>query len=190
MFDALGAAPLNHLLRGNGWAREALQPHAGKTVCFRCVPFENRLTVCANGEVTTAARDVAADLTVTLTPGLMLRAAARDEGLWREVAIEGDTVLGAVIHRLWRDLRWDAEEDLSKLFGDIAAHRMAESGRTLRNWMKSGGDNLARSFAEYLTEEQPLVTAKSDLSRFNADVDRLRDDIARIDKRIDKLAAR
>ncbi len=190
MIDALSGALLNHLLRSNGWAREALQRHAGKTVCFRCLPFENRLTICAGGEVTPAARDAATDLTLTLTPAFIMRAAARDESLWREVAIEGDTALGTVIHRLWRDLRWDAEEDLSKLFGDIAAHRMAESGRTLQRWMKSGGDNLARSFAEYLTEEQPLIAAKSDLSSFNTEVDRLRDDIARIDKRIEKLAAR
>lgn len=184
MFDALAGAPLNHLLRANTWAREALQPHAGKVACFRCMPFETRLAVLDSGEVAPAASGATPDLTLTLTPGLMLRAAARDDSVWRDVAVDGDTALGNVIHRLWRDLRWDVEEDLSRVFGDIAAHRMAESGRTLQRWARSGGDNLAHSFTEYWTEEQPLIAAKSDVSRFNAGVDRLRDDVARLEKRI------
>ncbi|MGE0558206.1 MAG: SCP2 domain-containing protein [Burkholderiales bacterium] len=190
MFDALAGAPLNHLLRASAWARTELQAHAGKVACFRCAPFETRLVILDSGEVAPAAAGAIPDLTLTLTPGLMLRAAARDDSVWRDVAIDGDTALGSVIHRLWRDLRWDAEEDLAKVFGDITAHRMAESGRTLQRWAQSGGDNLARTFAEYWTEEQPLVAAKQDLLQFNADVDRLRDDVARIEKRIAGLIAR
>lgn len=190
MFDALAGAPLNHLLGANPWAREVLKPHAGKVACFRCLPFETRLAVLDSGEVAAAAGDAQPDVTLSLTPGLMLRAAARDEGVWREVAVDGDTALGAAIHRLWRELRWDAEEDLSRLFGDIAAHRMAESGRLLQRWARSGGDNLARSFAEYWTEEQPLIAAKADLLQFNTDIDRLRDDVARLEKRITSLRPR
>lgn len=190
MFDALAGTPLNHLLRANAWARDALQPHAGKTACFRCPPFETRLTVLDSGEVAPAVADAVPAVTLTLTPGLMLRVAARDDAVWRDIAVEGDTALGNTIHQLWRHLRWDAEEDLSRIFGDIAAHRMTESARTLQRWAQMSGDNLARSFAEYWTEEQPLVAAKSDVARFNADVDRLRDDIARIEKRIAELGAR
>ena len=190
MFDALAGAPLNHLLRANPWACAALQPHAGKVACFRCLPFETRLAILDSGEVVPAAAGAISDVTLTLTPGLMLRAAAHDDSLWREIGMEGDTAFGAVIHRLWRDLRWDVEEDLSRVFGDIVAHRMVESGRTLQRWAQSSGDNLARSFTEYWTEEQPLIAAKSDVLRFNADVDRLRDDIARLEKRIQGLAGR
>ena len=38
-------------------------------------------------------------------------------------ASETHTALGSVIHRLWRDLRWDAEEDLAKLFGDYQSRK-------------------------------------------------------------------
>lgn len=190
MFDALAGAPLNHLLRANGWARAVLQPHAGKVACFRCLPFETRLVVLDNGEVAPAAAAAAPDLTLTLTPGLVLRAAARDETVWRDVAVDGDTAFGNAVHRLWRDLQWDAEEDLARVFGDITAHRMAESGRSLQRWAQSGSDNLARSFAEYWTEEQPLIAAKSDLLQFNIEVDRLRDDVARLEKRIAGLPVR
>jgi ubiquinone biosynthesis protein UbiJ len=52
------------------------------------------------------------------------------------------------------------------------------------------GENLMRSFSEYWTEERPAVAAANDLAGFAADVDRLRDDLARLEKRISKLAAR
>ncbi len=120
----------------------------------------------------------------------MLRVAAKDETVWRDVIIDGDTALAEVIHHLWQHLRWDAEEDLSKVVGDAAAHRIAESGRTLQRWAQTSGDNLAHSFAEYWTEEQPLIAAKNDVARFTADVDQLRDDTARLEKRIELLFAR
>ncbi|MBX3663216.1 MAG: sterol-binding protein [Burkholderiales bacterium] len=190
MFDALAGAPLNHLLRASDWARKALQPHAGKVACFRCPPFETRLLILDSGEVRPAPAEVPPALTLTLTPGLMLRAAARDDSVWRDVQSEGDAALAATIHQLWRHLRWDAEEDLSKLVGDIAAHRIAESGRTLQRWAGAAGDNFARSAAEYWTEEQPLVAAKDDVAQFTAGVDRLRDDVARLEKRIKLLGRR
>lgn len=190
MFNSLTGAPLNHLLRANTWARTALQPHAGKVACFRCLPFEARLTVLDSGEVAAAVADATPAVTLTLTPGLMLRVAAQDDTAWRDVIIEGDTVFANTIHHLWRHLRWDIEEDLSKIFGDTVAHRMAESGRAVQRWAQASGDHLARTFAEYWTEEQPLIASKTDVARFNADVDQLRDDVARLEKRIAGLGAR
>jgi len=190
MFDAFAGAPLNHLLRANTWARDALKPHAGKTAAFRCLPFVTRLTVLDSGEVAPAAADAEPAVTLTLTPGLMLRVAAQDTGVWRDVVIDGDTAFAGAIHHLWQHLRWDAEEDLSKVVGDTAAHRIAESGRTLQRWAQASGNNLAHSFAEYWTEEQPLIATKNDLMRFNADVDQLRDDAARLEKRIELLRSR
>lgn len=190
MFDALAGAPLNHLLRANAWARDALRPHAGKIARFRCPPFDATLAVQESGEVAPAAAGAAPTVTLTLTPGLLLRVAARDDTVWRDLVIDGDTALAGTIHHLWRHLRWDVEADLSRVFGDVAAHRMAASGHALQRWAQMSGDNLARSFAEYWTEEQPLIAAKTDVARFNADVDQLRDDIARLEKRIARLGAR
>lgn len=186
--DALAGAPLNHLLRANAWARESLKPHAGKTVRLRCLPFSASLAILDSGEVAPAPADAVPDATLSVTPGLLLRMAAQDDSAWRDIAIDGDTAVAGAVHHLWRHLHWDAEEDLSRVFGDIAAHRMADSARTLQQWAKTSGENLARSFAEYWTEEQPVVAASADVARFNADVDALRDDLARLEKRVNRIA--
>jgi len=187
VLDAIVGAPLNHLLRANGWARDSLKPYAGKTVCVRCLPFYTSLQIVDSGEVSPAAAGAIPDATLSVTPGLLLRMATRDDSAWRDIGIEGDTALAGAVHHLWRHLRWDAEEDLSRLFGDIAAHRMAGTAHTFAQWARMSGENLSRSFSEYWTEERPAVAAASDLSRFAADVDVLRDDLARLEKRVAQL---
>jgi len=190
---ALGAAPvafLNHLLRGASWAREALKPHAGRTARFEMAPFALSLTVREDGGVLQAPPGANPDATVRLTPGLALRLSARDETAWREVEVAGDAEFAAAVNRIARNLRWDIEEDLSRVFGDIPAHRMAEGGRGLRRWGEQALENTGRSFAEYWTEEQPLIAGASDLEEFNRAVDQLRDDVARLEKRIDEAVSR
>lgn len=148
------------------------------------------LTVLASGEVASAATGAEPAATVRLGPGLLLRLAARDESAWREIDIAGDTDFASAIHHVARNLRWDVEEDLSRVFGDIAAHRMAETGRTFQRWGGQAAENTARAFAEYWTEEQPLIAGARDLEEFGRAVDQLRDDAARLEKCIENLANR
>lgn len=190
MLDQTAVAFINHLLRGASWAREALRRFAGKTARFDAAPFGFSFTVQDNGEVGAAAADAAPTVTITLTPGLALRIAARDETAWREIGVSGDTDFAAALNHVARNLRWDIEEDLSRVFGDIAAHRMAESGRVFRRWGEQAIENTGRSLAEYWTEERPLVASAQDLDQFNREVDRLRDDVARFDKRVEHLLNR
>lgn len=189
-FDSAAAGFINHLLRGASWARDEFKPFAGRTARIEAVPFALTLTVVENGEITPAAAGAAANVTLRLTPGLLLRLAARDENAWREIDIAGDADFASAIHHVARNLRWDVEEDLSRVFGDIAAHRMAEAGRTIRRWGEQAADNTARSFAEYWTEEQPLIATRRDLDEFGRAVDQLRDDTARLEKRIENHSNR
>jgi ubiquinone biosynthesis protein UbiJ len=183
----LVARPINHLLGRNSWALERLKPFAGKTARFECLPFALTLRVRPDGQVDIASQ-AAPDVTIRSTPGIAMRIAARDEAAWREVSVSGDIQFAAALDHVCRNLQWDTEEDLARFFGDIVAHRMALTGRTLQQWGAQATDNLARSFAEYWTEEQPLIASASDVERFNHDVDRLRDGIARLEKRMENLA--
>lgn len=184
------AAFINHLLRDASWAREELRRHAGKTAHLEVAPLALSLTVAHSGEITPAAPDAVAAVKVRLTPGLMLRLVTRDETAWREIDITGDTDFASAIHHVARNLRWDVEEDLSRVFGDVAAHRMAETGRSLRHWGEQAVENTGRAFAEYWTEERPLIAAARDLEEFGRAVDQLRDDAARLEKRIERLLSR
>lgn len=189
MIDAVVISSINRVLRRNSWALQRLQAHTGKTARVECATVRLDLTVLQGGEVANADTAATPQVTIALTPGVMLRVLMRDEAVWNEIAITGDTDFATAINHVWRNLRWDIEEDLARLFGDIVAHRMVQAGRTLDHWRAQSFDNLARSFAEYWTEEQPLIARALDVERFNRDVDQLRDDVARLSKRIDLLSA-
>jgi ubiquinone biosynthesis accessory factor UbiJ len=193
-FGSAAAGFINHLLRAASWARDELKTYTGRTARIEVAPFAFSLTVLESGEIGPAAADTIPAVTVKLTPGLMLRLAARDEKAWHEIDITGDTDFASTIHHIARNLRWDVEEDLSRVFGDVVAHRMAAAGRTVQHWGEEAADNTARSFAEYWTEEQPLIAARRDLDEFGRAVDQLRDDTARLEKRlenhIDRQAAK
>jgi ubiquinone biosynthesis protein UbiJ len=190
VFSPPVAAAINHLLQSASWARERLKPFAGKTARFTLAPFAVTLAIRASGEVedsTESARPP--DAGFTLTPGVALRMLAADRGAWREVEVSGDIALAHEILAIAQNLRWDIEEDLSRVFGDIAAHRMTQAGGDFRRWQRQTADSLARSAVAYWTEEQPLIAAKQDIERFLREVDALRDDVARIEKRIEQLTA-
>lgn len=190
MLDSAVAGAINHLLRGAAWAREELKRHAAKTARIEALPVVLSLVVLDNGEVSAATKNAVPAATVVLTPGLMLRLAARDESAWKEVGVTGDTDFAATINNIARNLRWDVEEDLSRVFGDIAAHRMAETARTIQRWGEQSLENTARSAAEYWTEERPLIASTRAVREFVSDVDVLRDDVARFEKRVENLSNR
>src|SRR3989304_565489 len=62
------------------------------------------------------------------------------------------------------NLRGDVEEALSGVLGDVAAHRRAETGRTLQRWGEQAVENTGRAFAEYWTEEKPLIAGARDVA--------------------------
>jgi ubiquinone biosynthesis accessory factor UbiJ len=190
ILNPFAAAAINHLLRGASWARDELGRFAGRTARIEVAPLVLALTVLENGEVTRAATDADADVTLKLSPGLMLRLAAHDEAAWREVEVSGNTDFASSINRLARNLRWDVEEDLSRFFGDVAAHRMAEAGRAVQRWGNQTTEHVGRSLAEYWTEEDPLIAGARDVEEFNRAVDALRDNVARLEKRVESLLNR
>ena len=188
MFETLTLPAVNRLLRSNSWATARLRPHAGKTVLVSCPPGRINATVTTDGDLAAPLAGTAADTTITLTPGLFMRIAARDESAWREARVDGDVELAAAIDYIARNIAWDYEESLSRIFGDVAAHRIATAARELDRWGRGTLLNLAHAAAEYATYESPLLASAVELERFSRDVDTVRDDAARLEKRVQLLA--
>ena len=191
MLASVAIAPLNHLLRGESWARKRLQPCAGKTARFRIPPFFNlALTVQASGELATAAIGVSDDAVFTLAPGLLPRLLAHDEDVCREIRISGDGAFAEEILHIGKNLHWDVEQDLSEVVGDIAAHRLVQAGDRLVYWHTETIRNLSQTLVEYLTEEQALLAKPIDMHELIHDVNTLRDDAAKLEERVKVLGIR
>lgn len=102
--------------------------------------------------------------------------------------IRGDTRLGRQFKALIAEMDIDWEEHLSRLTGDIAAHRVMTVFDKLAEWSKSATSNLTDDIGEYLQEESRDVVSGAEMDMFNQQVDRLRDDTDRLEARIARLA--
>ncbi|MHB8667052.1 MAG: ubiquinone biosynthesis accessory factor UbiJ [Burkholderiales bacterium] len=184
-----GIFALNHLLGAEAWARDKLKPHAGQCVEFRSPPLPAlRLAILDTGLVRGAAEDAVPSLIVSIGPSALPASLRGEDAMMREIGIEGNADLAATVQYLFRHLRWDVAEDLSRVFGDVLAERMVTEGRRFAAWNREAAEKLAQNFAEYWIEEQPLLARPADVRRFLADADQLRDDLARLEKRIEILA--
>jgi ubiquinone biosynthesis protein UbiJ len=181
------ARALNHVLRSAPLALDRLRKHAGRTARFNVGPVSLAFTVQANGEVSAAGDDAARDLEVHIPPASLPKLASRDENAWRGVRIEGDAEFAQDVSFLARNLDWDVEEDLSRVVGDIAAHRIVTTARSLGSWGREAGKRLAQGAAEYWTEESPLVASRVKVESFVRAVTELREAVDRLEKRVEKL---
>ena len=76
-----------------------------------------------------AAAGAAATLTITTGPGALAAALQGEEQLMRAVDVAGNARLASEVMFLLRHLRWDVEEEMAKVLGDVAAHRLAGLAR-------------------------------------------------------------
>jgi ubiquinone biosynthesis protein UbiJ len=189
MFAQPTAAALNHLLTQNSWALPRLARFAGKTARFDIAPFSFAYTILAGGSLRSADAATSADALCVIAPSLLPRLLLHDEKAHTEIHSEGDPELLKEIFFLSRNLDWDAAEDLSHATGDIAAERIVQTAHNVRQQLHDAALNLAQAAAEYWTEEQPLLAKPQHVSAFMQQVDTLRDDVARLERRINRLPA-
>lgn len=185
----LGA--LNHVLQSAPWARERLAPHAGRVAQLSADPVRFRFSITAQGTLEPSAGDAPPAVTLALPLGALPHfVAGAPEKAMSAVRIEGSADLADALGFVFRHLRWDVEEDLSRVLGDVVAHRVVAGARSLAVAQARGLRSLSENVAEYLGEEQRLVVTQLDVHAHERELLTLRDDIARLDKRLDRLARR
>ena len=190
MFKPLLTRVLNHLVTQNQWARGALLPFSGKTVRFNMPPAQASLTVLEDGGLAMAGETLYADASIQLSPSLALRLLAKDENAMSQVRIEGDTDLAKALAKVLQNIKWDYEEDLSKIVGDISANKANAFVKSSADEAKKQAINFVEMTAEYWQEENPLIAKKRHVEAFVQNVDALRDDVERLEKRLAKLRSK
>lgn len=180
---------LNHLLSGQPWLRQRLLPFSGRTAELEVFPVKLKARVDADGHLLAAADEAAADVVVHIPVSAALALAGGDEHARSRIQVSGDPAFAAVLGGVLRELRWDLEEDLSRIVGDIAAHRIVETGHALLDWQRQAAHNLLQACAEFLTEERPVLAQRVEVAGWVHEVDLLREAAERLEKRIARLAS-
>ncbi|NYE63477.1 ubiquinone biosynthesis protein UbiJ [Duganella sp. 1224] len=184
---APASAAINHLLAQEPWARQELQRHAGKIAVIDASAAALRLRVTADGYLEPAPADAPARVTIRVKLSDLPLIAQNRERAFSYVQIEGDAEFANAISSLSKSLRWEAEHDLEKVVGPIAAVRAVSGARAAFAAVKAGHQKLAENVAEFLLDEKQVLVRPQTVSAFSADVTRLRDDVERTAKRLAKL---
>ncbi len=181
------SATINHLLAREAWARNELVRHTGKVAHFDGGVTTVRLKVAADGMVQAAPAAEVANVTIRVKMSDLPLIMQNREHAFSYVQIEGDADFANTISRLSQNLRWEAEDDLARLIGDIPATRMVAGVKAAVEAAKSTQQKLAENVAEYLLDEQPVLVRPQAVADFSEEVSKLRDDVERLAKRLEKL---
>jgi ubiquinone biosynthesis protein UbiJ len=183
------AAAINHLLVRQPSLQATLAAHAGKTACVATGFFDLRLRVAADGLLEAGDAETASvtNVTIRVKPADLPQILANRERAFSYVKIEGDADFANTISQIANKLRWEAEENLAPLVGDIAAVRIVQSAQASLATLQSTGKKLVENMAEYLLEENPTLLHRQAADEFASEVASLRDDAERLAKRIQLL---
>lgn len=180
-------AAINHLLAQEAWARAALSRHAGKVAVIDASGIALRMRVAADGMLDTPGEHGEANVTIRVKLADLPLILQNRERAFSYVKIDGDAEFANTISQLANGLRWEAEYDLEKLVGPIAANRLAGGARSLAGTVATLHRKALENMAEFLTEEQPVLVRPQQADSFGSDITRLRDDVERTAKRIARL---
>jgi len=188
MLKPLAAQLLQHLTNQNNWSRKHLIEFAGKVVQFNIALTNAKVLILEDGSLGMATDNAKADATISIPPSLALRLIAKDEAAKMLINIEGDSHLATELGKILQFMRWDVEEDLSKVIGDIPANKAALFSKKMLSTTKKQTINVAEMLTEYWQEEKPILAKKWRVEQFIEAVDTLNSDTARLEKKLDKLA--
>ena len=179
-------------------ARELCRQLDGKTIAVRVRDTGLAMVFEINDEVLDLRPEVDAEPDVVLTGMLVTLAKMAGPGghdhspaaLQGGLDISGDAFTAQAFQKLLKHARPDPEEELSRFVGDAAAHQAGEFARGLRNWAIGARATMGANIREYLQEEKREVPSRYEVERFARSVDALRDDVARLEARINRLLSR
>lgn len=184
---------LNRGLPRSPRAQQLCAELAGRRIAIEA-PAVARLLVESTGNSLRITRgSIPADAEIVGGPLslLALGGSASDAPLSRgEVEVRGDAELAQKFRELARLLAPDPEEELSIFVGDVAAHRIGRLARAMLGWSRSAATTLLQDVGEYFSHERGDLVSHQEGEQFLRGVDALREDVDRLDARLELLTQR
>jgi ubiquinone biosynthesis protein UbiJ len=186
---------LNRNIAGSIVARRLCKQLEGKVLALHLTGAPLSLFFRSDGERMTIDTQDTDPPTASLsgTPLAFMRLAGpKPEAAIRggSIHIQGDAEVAQAFSELLNAAQPDLEEELSRVIGDVAAHQVGNAARTALGFGRRAIDTLTQNVAEYLTEESRDLPTRTEADEFFADVDKLRDDLARFEARLARLQQR
>lgn len=183
----IALSAMNHVLQQQPAAREQMRNHAGKYL--RIViggPLGDVQSDAQIGPegllcVSTAATP---SVVLTLSPSVSTVFGVLGGGhqaLGPHLKVEGEVMLSATVAQVAESLRWDFEEDLSRLVGDSLAHRVGLAVRDLQDRTLTLKERSREAIERAATGQQGPLVSRMEMAAFADEVRRLGAVVARVE---------
>lgn len=179
---------LDRLLATQPTLRARLAAHAGKSARIGLPLGGFAFTVGENGALTPLSPEARPDSVITLPAEALMRLALGDREGLRQARVEGDGVLASDISSALDAFDWALA--LRPALGDIAAARVDQAIAGFGAWRAKAHEAMGQAAAEYAVHEAGMLASRPAVDRFIAEVDTLRDDVARLEARLALLEQR
>lgn len=181
---------INELLRLDEVALDALPKFSGKVFAIDIVHTKTKIFILPTAEKIqlTTQYEGEPDVIIRGTPSALVTAITMSISA-SNLEIQGNVGLIQEFWLVLKNMEIDWEEYLSKFIGDIAAHKISNLIRTQYGFIKKTVKTAGENTYEYLHYEKNTLVEESELEQFMQSVDTLRNDVARLQKRTEKLKA-
>jgi ubiquinone biosynthesis protein UbiJ len=185
---------LNRGLPRSPRAQQLCAELAGRSLAIE-LPDIARLRVSCDGSALAVSRDgLPADATLSGGPlallGLLTAQAPQAQLQSGAVRLGGDTELAQKFQELLQLLRPDPEEELAGVLGDVPAHQLARLAHHGLGFARRLLNTGILNAAEYLGHERADLVPRAEGEQFLRGVDAVREDVDRLQARLDLLARR
>jgi ubiquinone biosynthesis protein UbiJ len=182
---------LNRGLPRSPRAQQLCAELTGRTVAVEVREITRLLLESTGSTLRITRSGTGADAEIVGGPfGLLALGGERPEAVLQrgDVEIRGDAELAQKFRELVLLLRPDLEEELSGFIGDVPAHQIGRFARMARGWTHRAARTTAENLAEYLGHERQHLIPRNEGDQFLRGVDAAREDVDRLEARIDLLA--
>ena len=194
MLHSLSLPVINRALRDDPWAASRLAVFAGASLRITLADRSlMRYTIEPDGLL--AAHQAFGDDEPTLSIDLPGNAASLfmshgRQGVIKAAKIRGNIDLANALNDVMDQIRPDPEAFLASKIGDIAAHRVMGFAQAFKQGAKQLVTRLKDQLTEHVAEGQSVIVPTPEVHAFMDDVSTLRNDVARLQQRVDRLTPR
>jgi ubiquinone biosynthesis protein UbiJ len=194
MLRGLIEITLNRWVRGSTAATQALERLSGKRMTVELERLDLRLGIAAfDGEIEISLdADPEADVYIKAGPFELLELARADslaDLRAGSVEFRGNLNVADGFSRVLKLARPGIEDVLADWIGDLPAAALGRTARRAAGWGARSLRAIELDAAEYLTAESAAVATATELETFALGVEKARDDVARCEQRLARLAS-
>jgi ubiquinone biosynthesis protein UbiJ len=178
---------INHLIEQERWAHELLLPREGQSISI-ALPIGDFQIAIQEGMFVNVGNNNPSSVNLVITQEAIWTFLKEGKsGAMKFVKISGDIDFAADLNRLAADLKWEVEEDLSKLVGDAPARRVVLESQKMVHQTQLAMTDLKGGIRDYLVHEKNILVDSQQMNDFKSQLRLLRDQIDRAEKKVNQL---